>query len=58
MTSKDNELMRMYTEAIAKKITEKIEKYRKKKEKKEKATLLQIPGKYLNNIYNISLSYL
>jgi len=39
MTLKDNELMRMYTEAIAEEMAKKTEKRRKKKEKKEKATL-------------------
>jgi hypothetical protein len=40
MTSKDNELIRIYTETIAKKMAEKIKKYRKRKEKKGKITLL------------------
>jgi hypothetical protein len=55
MTSKDNELMEMYTKAVAKKITKEIEKYRKKKRKKKKTTLLQTPGGYSDNTYNISL---
>jgi hypothetical protein len=40
MTSKDNELMEIYTKAVTEKIAKKTEKYRKKKEKKGKATLL------------------
>jgi hypothetical protein len=40
ITSKNNELIRIYTEAIVKKMAKKIEKYRKRKKKKEKTTLL------------------
>jgi hypothetical protein len=57
MTSKNNELMGMYTKAIAKKMAKETEKYRKKKKKKRKATLLQTPGEYSDNTYNISLFY-
>jgi hypothetical protein len=52
---KNNELIGMYTKAVTKKIAKKTEKHRKKKKKKGKATLLRIPGEYLNNIYNMSL---
>jgi hypothetical protein len=58
MTLKDNELMGMYTEAVVKEVAEETEKYRRKKEKKGKATLLQIPGGYSNDTYNMSLSHL